>query len=112
MLGQQQNSTPDFRPSSGRIVYTRWMGANYIISGNVIGEREVVVRRHNAVVTEYLVVTDPEVTNLSRHIVDESNVIEIKPPCPDCGGHGYLSIVGDQDTPCPVCNPVADEVAF
>lgn len=111
-MNNQQYTLPEFRPSSGHIVYTRWMGANYIISGKLIGEREVAVRRHNAVVTEYLVVTDPKETNISRHIVNESDVIEIKPPCPRCGDHGYLSIVGDCDTPCPCCNVSDDEVIF
>lgn len=39
-------------------------------------------------------------------------VIDPAPVCPGCGDHGYLSIVGDQDTPCPICNPVEMEVTF
>ena len=107
-----QNSTPDFRPSSGQIIYTRWMGQQYIISGKLIGEREVEVKRHNAIVTEYLVITDPKETNLSRHIVNESDVIEIKPPCPDCNDHGFLSIRGDQDVPCKRCGFVDTDEVF
>lgn len=112
-MNNQQYTPPEFRPSSGQIIYTRWMGQQYIISGKLIGEREVAVRRHNAVVTEYLVVTDPKETNLSRHIVNESDVIEIKPTCPDCGDVGYISIRGDEAVNCPTCNPMGDsEVTF
>jgi hypothetical protein len=35
-----------------------------------------------------------------------------KDVCPACGDHFYLSIVGDLDTPCPICNPVELEVIF
>lgn len=110
-MNNQQYTLPEFRPSSGVITYTRWMGANFIISGKVVGEREVTVRRHNAVVTEYLVETDPKETNLSRHVVNESDVIEIKPPCPDCHDAGIIALHGDNDTPCPRCG-FSDELVF
>lgn len=110
-MNNQQYTQPEFKPSSGHIVYTRWMGANYIVSGEVIGEREVKIRRYNATVTEYLVKPAPGVTGLSRHIVDESAVVKIE-KCERCHDHGYLSIVGDSDVPCPVCNVSDDEVTF
>lgn len=111
-MNNQQYTQPEFKPSSGHITYTRWMGANFIISGNVIGEREVTVRRHNAIVTEYLVETDPKETNLSRHIVNEGDVIELK-QCPACNGVGYLSIRnGDDDQRCPICGDTDETEVF
>ena len=109
MFDQQQFTPPEFKPSSGHIVYTRWMGAKFIVQGQVIGEREVKVRRYEAIVTEYLVRPAQGVTNLSAHIVDESDVVELNPVCPDCGDHGYLSIHGDNDVPCNRCYPISDD---
>lgn len=112
MFMQQQFTSPEFKPSSGRITYTRWMGANYIVSGDVIGEREVSVRRyHGVMVTEYLVKPDAGVTNLSKHVVNEGDVVELKPACPRCNGQQVIAIVGDQDTPCPECG-FRDGVTF
>lgn len=74
----QNFQQPEFKPSSGHITYTRWMGHNYIVSGEVIGEREVTLRRYNAVVTEYLVRPAIGFTNLSAHVVGESDVITIE----------------------------------
>lgn len=102
----------DFQPSSGHITYNRWMGHNFEVKGEVIGERKVTVRRHNAVVTEYLVRPAAGVTNLSRHIVDESNVVKLEPVCQRCNGIGFIGIrKGDDDQQCPVCGD-SGEVTF
>src|SRR5687768_701880 len=37
-------------------------------------------------------------------------VVDTAPVCPGCGNHGYLSIVGDSDSPCPICNPMGGEI--
>lgn len=111
-MNNQQYTQPEFKPSSGHIVYTRWMGANYIVSGEVIGEREIEVRRHKAFITEYLVKPAVGVTNLSRHIVDESNVVKIE-KCQRCHDQGYLSIRnGCDDQPCPICGETDDSEVF
>lgn len=109
---QLQYTQPEFRPSSGHITYTRWMGHQYIVTGEIIGEREVKVRRYNATVTEYLVKPAPGVTSLSKHIVDESDVVKIESVCPRCGGSGILSIRGDDDCACPVCGVVDTDEVF
>lgn len=110
-MNNAQNSTPEFQPSSGRITYNRWMGHNFEVRGQVIGEREVTVRRYRAVVTEYLVKPDDGFTNLSKHVVNECDVVTLE-RCPRCNGVGHLAIHnGDDDVPCPVCGE-SDEVVF
>jgi hypothetical protein len=86
------------------------MGHQYIVSGEVIGEREVKIRRYNTVVTEYLVRPADGVTNLSKHIVDKSDVVKIE-PCPRCNGTGILSVKnGDDDQQCPACQDIGEVV--
>lgn len=107
----QQFTPPEFKPSSGRITYTRWMGHNFIVKGEIVGEREVTVRRYHAIVTEYLVKPDDGFTNLSAHIVDESDVVVLSPVCLRCNGVGHIAIQCDNDIQCPVCGE-SDEVVF
>lgn len=61
------------------IEYTRWMGRNFILSGEIIEEREVQLKRYpGVVVIEYRVKTDMSKTNLSYHWVNEQDVLDIK----------------------------------
>lgn len=39
-------------------------------------------------------------------------VVDPAPVCCGCGDHGYVHIVGDDDQPCPICNPVEMDVIF
>lgn len=62
-----------------RIEYTRWMGRNFILSGEVVEEREVQLKRWpGVVVTEYKVRPDKDQTNLSFHWVNEIDVLAIQ----------------------------------
>ncbi len=111
-MNSQQYTQPEFQPSSGHIKYNRWMGHNFEVMGEVIGERKVTLRRYNAVVTEYLVKPNEGFTNLSKHVVDEGDIIELK-QCPACNGTGIISIRnGDDDQPCPICGDVDDSEVF
>jgi len=117
MLMHSQNSTRFVSPSSlppvRRITYTRWQGSNRILKGTIKEEREVAVKRWpGVVVTEYRVKPDAGQTNLSEHWVNESDVIEIieKPICARCNDVGYISLRGDDDCACPVCQDIGEVV--
>ena len=112
MLGHEQYAQPEFKPSSGRITYNRWMGHEFKVTGDVIGERQVTLRRYNAIVTEYQVRPDAGYTNLSEHVVNEGDVIELK-QCPACNGVGHIAIRnGCDDQPCPLCSEADDSEVF
>lgn len=84
------------------------------MNGEIIGERQIEVRRYKGVfVTEYLVKPRAGVTNLSRHVVNEADVVQIAEPCPACNGIGHLSIRnGCDDQPCPLCDDTETSVIF
>jgi hypothetical protein len=87
------------------------MGREFDVKGDVIGERQVTVQRRGVIVTEYLVKPDVGFTNLSKHVVNEGDVIELK-VCPGCNGVGHIAIHnGDDDVSCPICGE-SDEVVF
>lgn len=115
MFMQNQFTPPEFQPSSGSITYARWMGSTYIVNGEIIGERQIPVRRYKGVyVTEYLVKPSAGVTNLSKHVVNEADVvkIDVQPICQTCNGVGYTSIRnGDDSIDCPACGE-SGEVTF
>lgn len=109
-------STP---PPVRRITYTRYMGRAFILSGVIMEERQVEVKRWpGIVVTEYRVKPSNTASNLTVHWVNEADVLaisEVQPvgKCPACGDSGYLGIRnGDNDQPCPICNPVEMDVTF
>ena len=61
------------------IEYTRWMGRAFILTGEIIEEREVQLKRYPGItVIEYRVKTDKTQTNLSEHWVNEMDVLDIK----------------------------------
>jgi hypothetical protein len=110
--GYQVPSSP--APSVGdRVSYKRWMGSTYVLRGRVQQVSTFTPRRYPGVtVYEYVITPEDGRSNLTTHVVDEGDIVDVLPVCPACGDHGYLSIVGDLDTPCPICNPIEMEVTF
>jgi hypothetical protein len=85
------------------------------MAGTIVEKLPVIPRGYPGVLTfDYRIVPDPGNTNLSSHWVSESAVQWQKtPPCRDCGGYGYVRIVGDDDTPCHCNDDVIElEVIF
>lgn len=123
MFMHNQNTTVLLLPSRigsapvapKRVVYERWQGKERTLSGTIVEKLPIAQRGYPGVYTfDYRIVPDPGLTNLSSHWVSESAVQwHKKPVCPDCGGHGYTRIVGDDDTPCHCNEDVVDgEVIF
>lgn len=103
-------------PCVRRITFMRWQGANYILTGEIIGEQQVALKRWpGVVVTEYRVKPDKDQTNLTALWVDESDVLGIveNEPCPRCQDRGHIAVVdGDNDVPCEVCGFVDTDEVF
>lgn len=123
MLQQQQFTSLPLLPSRigsapvapKRVVYERWQGKERTMSGTIVEKLPVPQRGYPGVYTfDYRIVPDPGFTNLSSHWVSEDAVQWQKTPvCKDCGGHGYVRIVGDDDQPCKCNDDVIElEVTF
>lgn len=95
------------------VQYTRWNGSrNVILSGKVMAVHTFIPRRSVEPVSEYFVIPDKDCTNLTFHLVDESDIVGVVERCPRCNNHGYISISGDNDTPCPLCDDTETSVPF
>lgn len=99
------------------INFKRWNGVrNVTLTGVIVGVVTSVPRRCQEVVYDYVVMpTDARYCHLSGMVVNESDITwqGNKNVCPDCGGHGYTSIRGDEAVNCERCNPMSDsEVTF
>lgn len=123
MLSISQNTTLFLLPSRIgctpvaplRVMYEKWQGMERTLSGTIVEKLPIAQRGYPGVYTfDYRIIPDPGMTNLTSHWISEDAVQwHLRPPtCPDCGGHGYLSITGDNDVPCERCNPVEMEVTF
>lgn len=100
-----------------RITYTRYMGRTFILTGVILEERQVEVKRWpGIVVTEYRVrnVKTKGVHCFSEHWVNEADVLSISEVkrCPRCDNHGYIAIYGDDAIQCPICNTTVMEITF
>ena len=121
MLSHTQNSTRFISTSTPlavrRVTYTRYMGRTFILTGIILEERQVEVKRWpGIVVTEYRVrnLKTKGVHCFSEHWVNESDVLNISDVtrCPRCDNHGFIAIYGDDSIECPVCNPVDMEITY
>lgn len=60
------------------VSYTRWNGSrNVILSGIVFGVHTFIPRRAIEPVSEYFVTPDNGCSNLSFHVVDESDIVAV-----------------------------------
>jgi hypothetical protein len=96
-----------------RVQYTRWNGnRNAILTGKVMAVHLFIPRNSDEPINEYFIIPDKECSNLSYHIIEESDMIGAVGTCPRCNGHQVLSITGDNDVPCPECGIVELQVIF
>lgn len=60
------------------VSYTRWNGSrNVILSGTVFAVHTFIPRRATEPVCEYFIVPDKGASNLSFHVVDESDIVGV-----------------------------------